>query len=448
VRSLRASVAKETDPTRRAQWAANLATALRAMGDTSGGRAAEVEARPASAEQADAWQRRADLLLRSAAAHNDSRPASGCPSPTPPLPELVTPAVDARFPACERVPASEVSPMQFVERYVRASVPVVLTGALAGSFVTPEALISAAGQEVLPVSLAFGGGVTHKVLPSSHADVVAALGPRRGAWTAKVAGTPAQSVAVLRAPQSRMRLATLLQLLRTPGAPPLYAHQLPADMFLPSVLNSSHVGVAWAAGSLDDGSGSVLPPPPVASALGIPMAAPHAWLTGSAATGLHFDRGDNLLALLAGTKRVLLLRPSQAERLMYGPATDVTAGTAGAGALVSDNHALEDAFVAPGTPGGVRWAGGAMGMTCAVEAGEMLFIPYRWHHAVLTTPSAAPDCWSVALNWWFTPLLSDEQALAAHEDSRHEAPASGTGVTEAAAGGKEVPAVLRSTVEL
>ena len=331
---------------------------------------------------------------------------------------------------------------------MRASVPVVLTGTLAGSLVTPEALIASAGHEVLPVSLAFPSGVTHRVLPASHADVVAALGPSRGAWTAKVAGTPAQSVAVLRAPQSRMRLATFLQLLRTRGAPPLYAHQLPADMFLPSVLNSSHVGVAWAAGAPVDGPGSPLPPPPIASAL-VPMAAPHAWLTGSAATGLHFDRGDNLLALLAGSKRVLLLRPSQAKRLRYSPATDVTVGSAGAGTLVSDNHALEDAFLAPGMQSDGSWAGGAVGSTCAVEAGEMLFIPYRWHHAVLTTPSTAPDCWSVALNWWFTPLLSDAQALAAHEeDSGNEVPASGSQAPDADASGDAVPAALRSMTEL
>jgi hypothetical protein len=214
-----------------------------------------------------------------------------------------------------------------------------------------------------------------------------------------------------------MRLATLLALLRTPGAPPLYANQLPADMFLPAVLNASQAGVAWAAGGDDgeqhDASSAALPPPPFARALK-PMAAAHAWLTGAAATGLHFDRGDNLLAVLAGEKRVLLLRPSEAGRLRYAPATDVRAGSGGAGATVSDNHALEDAFAAGGGAGG--WAGGARGVTCDVAAGEVLFIPYHWHHAVLTRPSPPPDCWSVMLNWWFTPLLSREQAMAAAHD--------------------------------
>jgi hypothetical protein len=223
---------------------------------------------------------------------------------------------------------------------------------------------------------------------------------------------------VLRAPQSRMRLATLLALLRTPGAPPLYANQLPADMFLPAVLNASSAGVAWAEDAASSSSSSSsLPPPPFAAELR-PMAAAHAWLTGAAATGLHFDRGDNLLALLSGTKRVLLLRPSEAARLRYAPATDVSVGSGGAGATVSDNHAMEDAFASDGARGGGAdggngvWASGARGLTCDVAAGELLFIPYHWHHAVLTRPSAPPDCWSVALNWWFTPLLSAEQALA------------------------------------
>jgi hypothetical protein len=218
---------------------------------------------------------------------------------------------------------------------------------------------------------------------------------------------------VLRAPSSRMRLATLLALLRTPGAPPLYAHQLPVDMFLPAVLNGS--GVAWAGNVAGADAQELLPPPPFAAALR-PMAAPHAWLTGRAATGLHFDRGDNVLALLAGSKRVLLLRPSAAATLRYTPLTDVTAGSGGAGALVSDNHALEDALVHPhAASSNASWAGGARGMTCDVAAGELLFIPFRWHHAVLTAPSPTPDCWSVALNWWFHPLLTAAQADAAHE---------------------------------
>jgi hypothetical protein len=204
-----------------------------------------------------------------------------------------------------------------------------------------------------------------------------------------------------------------LGLLRAPGAPPLYAHQLPADIFMPALLNAT----SWRHRANNASApSSLLGAPPFAAALA-PMAAPHAWLAGGAATGLHFDRGDNLLALLSGAKRVLLLRPAEATRLRYAGATDVGAGSGGAGALVSNNHALAaDGFVAPemASASGDAWAGGARGLTCDVAPGELLFIPYRWHHAVRTSPAPAPDCACVAINYWFTPTLSDAEALAAH----------------------------------
>jgi hypothetical protein len=144
------------------------------------------------------------------------------------------------------------------------------------------------------------------------------------------------------------------------------------------------------------------------------MAAPHAWLAGAAATGLHNDRGDNLLAMMSGAKRVLLLRPSEAACLRYANATDIAAGSAGAGASVTDNHALgADAFAAAAQ--GWEWAARARGLTCDVAPhvtwrphvtrapGEVLFILYRWHHAVRTTPAPPPDCACLALNFCSSP---------------------------------------------
>ncbi len=424
VAAMNASVAAEPDAARRARWAANLAAAARQAGG-AGARAAERAAAPAHAEQAQAWEQRLATLRAAAAAAPVGCPSDGTAAAA--AAALATPPPDALFgSACERVAASSLSPDSFLTDYVLRSVPVIVTGALRAPLPSVDALEAAAAaagadEDVpLPVSLAFPGGATHRVLPGEHPAVAAALGGAAAAWRARLAGTPAAHAAVLRAPQSRMRLRTLLALLRTPGAPPLYAQQLPADLFVPTLLNGT--GVAWAIyhgnGDGDGGDGSAaasLPPPPFAARLA-PMAAPHAWLTGAAATGLHFDRGDNLLALLSGAKRVLLLRPAEAPRLRYAPALDVAAGSAGAGATVTDNHAMEDAFAAPPAAGteAALWAGGAAGLTCDVAAGEVLYMPYHWHHAVATAPAPAPDCTSVALNWWFTPQLTTAQAMAAH----------------------------------
>jgi tetratricopeptide (TPR) repeat protein len=420
VGAMHASVAAEPDAARRARWAANLATAARQAGG-GGLRSAERAAAPAHAEQADAWAARLDTL-RAAAAAAAHAPAS-CPSDSAAaatIGALVAPAPDPLFGGgCARVAASSLSADGFMADYVLPSVPVIITGALRASLPDADALAAAAaalGDEEdvpLPVSLAFPGGATHRVLPGAHPAVAAALGGSAAAWRVRLEGSPAGRTAVLRAPQSRMRLRTLLALLRTPGAPQLYAQQLPADLFVPSLLNGT--GVTWATpGDADDGAAAALLPPPPFAARMVPMAAPHAWLTGAAATGLHFDRGDNLLALLSGAKRVLLLRPAEAPRLRYTAALDVVAGSAGAGATVTDNHALEDAFAPPAAGAAAAWAGGATGLTCDLAAGEVLYMPFHWHHAVATTPAPAPDCTSVALNWWFTPQLTTEQAMVAH----------------------------------
>ena len=136
----------------------------------------------------------------------------------------------------------------------------------------------------------------------------------------------------------------------------MYAHQLPAAILLPSLLNVSLAGFQWAVpepsepeasrrepsehepsepesmgseaagtskrklgakegrngggggGGGGDGDSGVLLLPPFAGLLR-PMGSAHIWLTGSAATGLHYDRGDNLLAVLAGETSALISRP-------------------------------------------------------------------------------------------------------------------------------------------
>jgi len=400
VAAMNASVLSESNPRTKAQWASNLAVALHAAGDTRGARDAEVAARPASQEQAQAWAERLLLLQRAQPAGT-----SGCPLPSPSAATL-----RERGSRCERVPASQLTAELFYERHVMASSPVLVEGAFTDSFAPLSAADVAArsGEELLPVSLAFPGGETHAVLPFAHPRVKAALGAAAAAWHARVNGSSAGETAVLRAPQSRMSLSTLLALLRTPGAPPLYAHQLPAETFMPDIVNDGAFAWLGHRPEADSAEGGSLAPPPWASRLR-PMASAHAWLTSRAATGLHFDRGDNVLALLAGRKRVLLLPPAAHPQLLrYAPLTDVRVDAAGAGVLVSDNHARWDAFRAEDEA-----LEGAI--TCDVEAGEALFIPYGWHHAVQTQPSPAPDCWSVALNWWFHPPLARQSPGASGE---------------------------------
>jgi hypothetical protein len=114
-------------------------------------------------------------------------------------------------------------------------------------------------------------------------------------------------------------------------------------------------------------------------------------------TGVHWDAVHNLLCVLRGRKRVLLLPPAAGPHLQECPLHAAT-----------PNHAQASLWGGEGWPHG----GGSVGALpppslppglppawccdVTVEAGDALYIPEGWWHTVASEPG------TLALNWWFS----------------------------------------------
>jgi hypothetical protein len=99
------------------------------------------------------------------------------------------------------------------------------------------------------------------------------------------------------------------------------------------------------------------------------------WIKPQGATsGLHFDHQDGLLGVIRGRKRVLLFSPDQVGRLYPCPIREV-------GENVKRNWSEIVDIFRPEHPGFDR-LDDAVCDEVILEAGEMLFIPKFWWHAV------------------------------------------------------------------
>ena len=123
--------------------------------------------------------------------------------------------------------------------------------------------------------------------------------------------------------------------------------------------------------------------------------------------GLHFDNYDNLLFQLAGSKRALLFPPEDAAHLYYSSeGTNIRRhtfsladgfGNETVHEAVRKNVAMINVFdddVATSHPTIAK----ASPTVCQLHAGDALFLPKGWHHAVI---SAAEGRRNVAVNTWY-----------------------------------------------
>ena len=137
---------------------------------------------------------------------------------------------------------------------------------------------------------------------------------------------------------------------------------------------------------------------------------------GATTSGLHYDAFDNLLLLLRGRKRVLLLPPSASADLAPRPAH-------GASANHSQLGAAELASLAASAP--------TPPLTLELLPGEALFIPEGWWHQV-----ESPEEVTLGLNWWWdgpsAALLPTAAATAAAAAAAVTTAAIATATTTAA----------------
>ena len=123
--------------------------------------------------------------------------------------------------------------------------------------------------------------------------------------------------------------------------------------------------------------------------------------------GLHFDNFDNLLFQIAGSKRAILFPPEDSPHLYYSSegvnirrhAFNLNGGFANETVheAMRKNVAWINVFdeaVATSHPDIAK----ASPSVCQLDAGDALFLPKGWHHAVI---SSAEGRRNVAVNTWY-----------------------------------------------
>ncbi|KAK7248526.1 tRNAPhe (7-(3-amino-3-carboxypropyl)wyosine37-C2)-hydroxylase [Aureococcus anophagefferens] len=175
--------------------------------------------------------------------------------------------------------------------------------------------------------------------------------------------------------------------------PALYGARVELDKELPEPgqhksakfpTSKAHISVVFHSPEL---SGDAREPPAgLGAAFGEPKAVnPVAYVGGGrAATPLHFDPAENLLVVVSGAKDVLLFHPADTPFLY--PCGDRNAGSV---------YSTVDAF-APDLAAHPDFARAAP-VRLAVRAGDVLYLPCGWWHAV----AAAADGPTVSVNFWF-----------------------------------------------
>ena len=124
-------------------------------------------------------------------------------------------------------------------------------------------------------------------------------------------------------------------------------------------------------------------------------AAPRAWIGNRAVTQTHFDLYDNLVCMVAGTKRFILFPPEQTKNLYIGPLEHTVSGVPASMADID-------------TPDFTRFPrlreALAAGLIAELKPGDVLFVPYMWWHQVMSD-----DAFNMQVNYWWNPAADMPQ---------------------------------------
>jgi len=128
-------------------------------------------------------------------------------------------------------------------------------------------------------------------------------------------------------------------------------------------------------------------------------AAPRAWIGNRAITQTHFDLYDNLVCMVAGTKRFILFPPEQTKNLYMGPLEHTVSGVPASMADIDRPDfgrfpRLREALAA--------------GQTAELKPGDVLFVPYMWWHQVMSD-----DAFNMQVNYWWNPAADMPQPMQA-----------------------------------
>ena len=304
--------------------------------------------------------------------------------------------------------ASEEEVAAAFAKYARGRQPVIIKGAARGwpastaSEWRGDVLKSLAGDELVSVSFTDAKGHMNRFEPFKR-------------WNLTDPRWDVHPTVLVRPTAASMRLRDFLTLLDAEerGARVLggvaYVSQLEMHLHLPALL------------PLLDEPGWVAPTAKLKET--------NLWLSrGATVTSLHQDTTDNLMVMIEGAKDFLLFPPEQKENLYYETITELTlrGGAAAAeaaadaglpsdrnetptersariakleAAAIGANHGLVD-VTAPDLAAHPKYKD-ARGLVCRVSAGDALYVPLGWHHAVHSLPARRRGGRNLGINLWY-----------------------------------------------
>ena len=299
--------------------------------------------------------------------------AAGGAEPTPPD------APPGWAPMFDGAPAVDVARSDDIMALVAAGRPAVL----------PELQRRAgfAPAEAWTAEALAGGALGGRVVKVSVSQSGRFDGPERGPlW-----GLGDDDEVLVRPPETHMRLADLLALLRAETREAFYLEYNALHQYLGEELRA-------------------MAPAP-ADAAGLRPLVQNVWLgKGGTASPLHYDDYENLLAQVRGTKELLLFPPADHRNLYY---TARAKGTL--------RYRWPDTWERKAIEGDAREAKVVFGSSVdlsnpdlgrhprlekatayrvSLREGETLYLPAFWHHEVRSAPAGAGGV-NVAVNFWF-----------------------------------------------
>jgi len=121
------------------------------------------------------------------------------------------------------------------------------------------------------------------------------------------------------------------------------------------------------------------------------LAEPRVWIGNSSITQTHFDLNDNLVCMVAGTKRFILFPPEQTKNLYIGPLEHTVSGVPASMANIDRPDferfpRLREVLQA--------------GQIAELRPGDVLFVPYMWWHQVMSDAM-----FNMQVNYWWNPAV-------------------------------------------
>ena len=293
---------------------------------------------------------------------------------------------------CETIDAAELTEEKFRELFVLRSKPVIIRGG-AGS-------VGCANWDLNHILSRVGDSAVHvKIAPN---------GVFEGPENLTLWSNPDETDIPVLPPHVLAKLESPDRVIVRPAATTIKIAELVEKLTSPQSTQSSNASFYLEYSSLAPLKelGRDVKVPPYAAFLTLDQK--NVWLGAETRGKLHFDPFDNIMAVAKGKKTFTLMHPHRNEWAREGHIREATLGFADgvfsraslpdATAMVMSPIHINDPTELEKYPDFAHL--NATRLTCAVEAGDALYVPSHWWHEV-----ASEGRYTLAANMWFHPMF-------------------------------------------